>query len=148
YLRSGLHADHNGRAIRRADSQDDADGGGAAVISAPLSPAGARGGRSPLTPNPSPPQGRGAKEKSSEVLPMSLANPTALLWAGLLIPVVAFYLLKTRRRRIPVSTGLFWRQIFEEKQRRSLWQRLRHLVSLLLQLVFLSLLVLALAEPF
>ena len=73
---------------------------------------------------------------------MSLVNPAALLLAGLAIPIVVFYILKIRLRRVPVSTLLFWRQIFEEKKPRSLWQRLRHLLSLLLQLAFLALLVL------
>jgi hypothetical protein len=79
---------------------------------------------------------------------MSLANPTALIWAALIVPIVIFYILKIRLRRVPVSTLLFWRQIFEEKQPRSIWQHLRHLLSLLVQLVFLTLLVFALAEPF
>src|SRR6202022_3281530 len=63
-------------------------------------------------------------------------------------PVIVFYILKIRLRRVPVSTILFWRQIFEQKKPRSIWQRLRHLVSLLVQLVLLFLLVGALAEPF
>src|SRR4029453_5843329 len=79
---------------------------------------------------------------------MSLANPTALFWLLLAIPVVVFYILKIRLRRVPVSTVIFWRQIFEEKKPRSLWQRLRHLLSLLVQLVLLALLIVALAEPF
>src|SRR5262245_854570 len=79
---------------------------------------------------------------------MNLANPTALLWASLAVPVVILYILKIRLRRVPVSTNLFWRQIFEEKQPRSIWQHLRHLLSLLLQIIFLCLLVFALAEPF
>jgi hypothetical protein len=79
---------------------------------------------------------------------MSLANPTALLWLLLAVPVVIFYILKIRLRRVPVSTVLFWRQIFDEKRPRSLWERLRHLLSLLVQLALLSLLVAALAEPF
>ena len=78
---------------------------------------------------------------------MNLVNPTALLLAGLAVPIIIFYILKIRLRRVPVSTLLFWQQIFEEKKRRSLWQRLRHLLSLLLQLAFLCLLVLALADP-
>ena len=49
---------------------------------------------------------------------------------------------------MPISTILFWRQVFEEKKPRTLWQRLRHLVSLLVQIAFLALLVLALTEPF
>ncbi len=79
---------------------------------------------------------------------MSLANPSALAWLLLAVPVVIFYVLKIRLRRVPVSTVLFWRQIFNEKRPRSLWQRLRHLVSLALQLALLALLVGALAEPF
>src|SRR5262245_28702542 len=79
---------------------------------------------------------------------MNLAYPTALLWALLAVPIVVFYILKIRLRRVPVSTILFWRQIFEEKQPRSIWQHLRHLLSLLIQIAFLLLLVFALAEPF
>jgi hypothetical protein len=78
---------------------------------------------------------------------MSLVNPAALLLLGLAVPVIVFYILKIRLRRFPVSTLLFWQQIFEEKKPRSLWQRLRHLLSLLLQLLFLAFLVLAVADP-
>src|SRR5206468_2081748 len=80
--------------------------------------------------------------------PMSLANPTALLWLLLAIPVVVFYVLKIRLKRVPVSTVIFWRQIFDEKKPRSLWQKLRHLVSLLVQLALLAILIAALTEPF
>jgi hypothetical protein len=78
---------------------------------------------------------------------MSLVNPVALVLAALAVPIIVFYILKIRLKRVPVSTLLFWQQIFEEKKPRSLWQRLRHLLSLLLQLAFLSLLVFALADP-
>jgi len=70
------------------------------------------------------------------------------MWAGLAVPIVIFYILKIRLRRMPVSTVMFWHQIFEEKQPRSIWQQLRHLLSLLLQLAFLALLVFALTDPF
>ena len=79
---------------------------------------------------------------------MNLTNATALFWAGLAVPIVIFYILKIRMRRVPVSTIMFWHQIFEEKQPRSIWQKLRHLLSLLLQLAFLMLLVMALGDPF
>src|ERR1700744_880125 len=78
---------------------------------------------------------------------MNLLHQLALAWLGLAIPIVIFYILKIRLRRVPVSTILFWRQIFEEKQPRSIWQRLRHLLSLLVPLAFLLLIVSALAEP-
>ncbi len=51
--------------------------------------------------------------------PMNFANPSSLLWAGLAVPIVIFYILKIRLRRVPVSTILFWQQIFEEKQPRA-----------------------------
>ena len=71
---------------------------------------------------------------------MSLANPLALLWLGLIVPVVIFYILKVRLRRVPVSTILFWRQIYDENQPCSLWQRLRHWLSLLAQIALILLL--------
>ena len=43
---------------------------------------------------------------------------------------------------------MFWQQIFEQKQPRSIWQHLRHLLSLMVQLALLALLIFALAEPF
>src|SRR6476620_7115364 len=79
---------------------------------------------------------------------MNFAHPSAFALAALAIPIVVFYILKIRLRRVPISTVLFWRQIFEEKKPRSLWQRLRHLLSLLVQLALLLLLIFALAQPF
>lgn len=79
---------------------------------------------------------------------MSFALPTAFLLAGLALPIVAFYILKVRLRRFPVSTNLFWRQIYDEKPPRSIWQNFRHLMSLLAQLAILLLLVLAIADPY
>ena len=65
-----------------------------------------------------------------------------------MVPIVVLYILRLRLRRQPVSTLLFWNQIFEEKRPRSIWQQLRHLLSLLMQLAFLALLVAALIDPF
>jgi hypothetical protein len=79
---------------------------------------------------------------------MSLAFPLALAWAALTVPIVVFYILKIRLRRVPVSTTIFWQQIYDEKRPRSLWQILRHLISLLIQILWLLLLVFALTEPF
>jgi len=78
---------------------------------------------------------------------MSFASPTALALAAVAIPIVIFYILKVRLRRVPVSTNLFWKQIYDEKPPRSIWQYLRHLLSLLAQLLLVVLLVLAVADP-
>lgn len=78
---------------------------------------------------------------------MNLVNPAGLWLAALAAPIIGLYILKIRLRREPVSTIQFWRRVFEEKKPRSIWQRLRHWVSLALQLLFLLLLTGALADP-
>lgn len=78
---------------------------------------------------------------------MNFLSPTSLFLFGLAIPIVALYILRLRRRREPVSTLMFWEELFRERQTTSLFQRLKHLLSLLLQLLFLMLLVLAVARP-
>ena len=78
---------------------------------------------------------------------MNFLSPTSLFLLGLAIPIVALYILKLRRRREPVSTLMFWEELFRERQTTSLFQRLKHLLSLLLQLLFLTLLVLSIARP-
>ena len=78
---------------------------------------------------------------------MNFLSPISLFLFGLAIPIIALYILKLRRRREPVSTLMFWEELFRERQTTSLFQRLKHLLSLLLQLLFLALLVLAIARP-
>ena len=78
---------------------------------------------------------------------MNFLSPTSLLLFGLALPIVALYILRLRRRREPVSTLMFWEELFRERQTTSLFQRLKHLLSLLLQLLFLTLLVLSIARP-
>jgi hypothetical protein len=79
---------------------------------------------------------------------MSFALPSAFWLAACAVPIIVFYILKVRLRRQPVSTNLFWKQIYDEKPPRSIWQYLRHLLSLLAQLALLALLVLAIADPY
>ena len=79
---------------------------------------------------------------------MTFDSPTSLFWLALAVPIIVFYILKIRLRRQPVSTVMFWRQVLDEQNPRSIWQRLRHLVSLLMQLAMLALLALAVADPY
>ncbi|MBD3672334.1 MAG: BatA domain-containing protein [Planctomycetaceae bacterium] len=79
---------------------------------------------------------------------MSFASPLAFYFLLLTIPVIVLYILKVRLRREPVSTNMFWSQIYDEKPPRSIWRYLKHLLSLLLQLLFLLLLVAAIADPY
>ncbi len=78
---------------------------------------------------------------------LEFANPAGFWWAAVALPIVLLYVLKVRLRRQPVSTFLFWDQVFHEKKPRSWWQQLRHLLSLLLQIALLALLVFALIDP-
>ena len=79
---------------------------------------------------------------------MSFAAPAALILGAIALPIIALYILKIRLRRVPVSTNMFWNQVYEEKPPRSLWQYFRHLLSLLAQLLLLALLVFSVADPF
>jgi len=78
---------------------------------------------------------------------MNFAVPTAFAWALLAAPIIVFYILKVRLRRAPTSTSLFWNQVYDEKPPRSIWETLKHLLSLLAQLALLMLLVFALTDP-
>lgn len=78
---------------------------------------------------------------------MTFSTPTALFWLLLAVPIIALYVLRVRLRRVPVSTGMFWKQVYKENQTHSLWNRLRHLTSLLVQLLLLLLLAVAVADP-
>jgi len=78
---------------------------------------------------------------------MSLTSPDRLIWLWVVIPIIGFYILRTRLRRRRVATLLFWDQLFDEKRQRSLWQNLRHWLSLLMQLLIVSVIVMALVDP-
>jgi len=78
---------------------------------------------------------------------MEFLSPMAGYLALLAVPIILFYILKVRLRQENVSTLIFWQQVFEERRTRSLWRQLRHLLSLLINLLFLSLLVAALLDP-
>jgi len=84
---------------------------------------------------------------------MAFANPLALFWGLLAVPIVWLYLLRIRVRREPVATDMLWQQVFAERPSygwcpaRSAWQRWRRPVSLAVQLTVLGLIVVALADP-
>lgn len=61
--------------------------------------------------------------------------------------VVAFYILKLRRRAVPVPFSRIWDSVLRDKQATELFSKLRRLLSLMLQLALLALLVLALGDP-
>lgn len=78
---------------------------------------------------------------------MSFANPTAWFWAILIVPVIVCYILRVRPRIVRISTVMFWDEIVPEKKHQAFFHRLRHILSLLMQLLFLMVLVFSLADP-
>ncbi len=61
--------------------------------------------------------------------------------------VVVFYILKLKRRPVPVPFSRIWERILRDKEATSLFSQLKRLLSLLLQLLLLALLLLALGDP-
>lgn len=57
------------------------------------------------------------------------------------------YIIKTRRRRVTVPFSPIWGRVIEDQDRRAWWERLKRLLSLLLQLIILAMIVLAIADP-
>ncbi|WP_245678025.1 vWA domain-containing protein [Chondromyces crocatus] len=61
--------------------------------------------------------------------------------------VVAFYILKLKRRPVPVPFSRIWERILRDKEATSLFSQLKRFLSLLLQLALLALLLFALGDP-
>lgn len=72
-----------------------------------------------------------------------------LLRAGALLGalIVVFYILKLRRRPVPVPFAALWQKILRDKEATSLFSQLKRILSLLLQLALVALLLLALGDP-
>ncbi|MGE5223921.1 MAG: vWA domain-containing protein, partial [Omnitrophica WOR_2 bacterium] len=78
---------------------------------------------------------------------MNLLSPVFLLFGLLAIPILILYMLKLRRREVPVSSSLLWSMVLRDRQANAPWQRIKRNLLLFLQLLILAALVLALARP-
>lgn len=79
---------------------------------------------------------------------MAFLTPLAALLAALAIPIILLYMLRLRRREAEVSSTYLWQQLLRDREANAPWQRLRRNLLLILQLLTLTLLVLALMRPF
>jgi hypothetical protein len=79
---------------------------------------------------------------------MNFLVPTAFAFAAALPVVVLFYLLKRKRVVKLVPSTLLWQKFLAETQASAPFQRLRKNWLLILQLILLTMAVLALARPF
>lgn len=66
----------------------------------------------------------------------------------LLAPLILFYFLKLKRPRLQISSLVLWRQVINDQRVNSPFQRFKRNLLLLLQILLLSLLVLAAMQPF
>lgn len=78
---------------------------------------------------------------------VALLNPVGLLALLAAVPVLAVYLLKSRRQRVRVSSLRLWRDVAPESRARRPWQPPPRDLSLLLELLAVLLTALALARP-
>lgn len=74
--------------------------------------------------------------------------PLALLGLLSLPIIVAFYMLRLRRRDVPIGSTFLWQQLVHDAEANAPWQRLRFSWLLLLQLLIALAVVLAAARPF
>jgi Ca-activated chloride channel homolog len=79
---------------------------------------------------------------------MSFLAPAAFALAALLPIIIAMYLLKLRRTEQVVSSVYLWKRMVRDLEANAPWQRLRRNPLLVLQLLFLAVLITALAQPF
>ena len=77
-----------------------------------------------------------------------LLAPLALIGLAALPVIVAFYMLRLRRRDVPVGSTFLWQQLVRDVEANAPWQRLRFSWLLLLQLLIAALVVFAATRPF
>lgn len=78
---------------------------------------------------------------------MSFLSPAQLAWLGLLVPLIALYVLKRRRQQREVGSTLLWEAVLRDLRAERPWRRLVPHVSLLLQILAIVAGAIALARP-
>ncbi len=79
---------------------------------------------------------------------MNFLKPTSLYLLFLIPLLLLLYVLKLRRKTYTVSSSLLWEHAIEDMKANTPFQRLRKNLLLPLQIIFLTLAILALARPF
>ncbi len=74
--------------------------------------------------------------------------PLALIGLISVPVIVAFYMLRLRRRDVPVGSTFLWQQLIRDVEANAPWQKLRFSWLLLVQLLIAAIVVLAAARPF
>ncbi|MFQ6052014.1 MAG: VWA domain-containing protein [Candidatus Hydrothermarchaeota archaeon] len=79
---------------------------------------------------------------------VNIANPNALIFLLIWIPVIILYLIWQKTKKESFSTLMFFLRSIKERKKKITIKRITHLPLLLLQLFILGLLVLSLANPY
>jgi Ca-activated chloride channel family protein len=79
---------------------------------------------------------------------MGFVAPLALLGLAFVPLIIAFYMLRLRRRSFTVSSTFLWQALVRDVEANAPWQRLRRSLLLLLQLLLAIALALIVARPF
>ena len=77
-----------------------------------------------------------------------MTTPLALIGLISLPIIVAYYMLRLRRRDVPVGSTFLWQQLVRDVEANAPWQRLRFSWLLVLQLLIALIAVIAAARPF
>src|SRR6185295_8225811 len=79
---------------------------------------------------------------------LQFSNPAALWILALIIPVILLYLLKRKRQDRIVPSTLLWKQVLEDTQAYTPFQKLRSNLLLLLQILIIVLFTALMAQPY
>ena len=77
-----------------------------------------------------------------------MITPLAIIGLLSLPVIVAFYMLRLRRRDVPVGSTFLWQQLVRDVEANAPWQRLRFSWLLLVQLLIAAIVVAAATRPF
>ena len=66
---------------------------------------------------------------------MSFLAPIAFAGLAVAIPILLLYMLRLRRREVLISSTFLWRQVVQDTEANTPWQRLRRNLLLFLQLL-------------
>ena len=79
---------------------------------------------------------------------LALSPLTAMILAVLTTAaLVAMYFLKLRHRRMVIASSMLWSRVLDRREKRSLWEKLRWLLSILLAVTIGLMMVFAVARP-
>src|SRR5215467_11965926 len=79
---------------------------------------------------------------------LALSSQAVTLLAVLVsILLIATYFLKLRHRRVVIASSMLWSKVLDRREARSLWEKLRRILSVLLAITIGLLMVFALARP-